>query len=170
MITQIKVCNRFAMNNLALIGYPNPQFRKPWHLISIHGDSNRLMTDSVVEKFKSFGMKEWISQEFWDITDDPTMIENLKISFPNYKLFTHRQAQEIVDFIAKRQKEDGNDVLVCHCDAGISRSGAVATFACDYCKLNYTEFIQMNPFLRPNDMVLRMLRDAGGLNRLIDQD
>jgi len=72
------------------------------------------------------------------LTDDPTMIEKLKISFPNYKLFTHRQAQEIVDFLAKRQKEDGNDILVCHCDAGISRSGAVATFACDYCKLNYT--------------------------------
>lgn len=168
VITQVKVCSRNTMDRLAFSDFGYPKFGNVWHLISIHGDSERLMSPEVVAIFKSLGMKEWLSQEFWDITDDPVLIEQLRKSYPKYILFSRKQAKEIVDFINERQKEPEDSVLVCHCDAGISRSGAVATFACEACGLDYMKFKQMNPFIHPNHMVLRMLRKAAGMNRQTD--
>lgn len=168
MITQVKVCNRAGIERLAFTNFGFPKFGNSWHLISIHGDSERLMNPPVVNALKVLGMKEWMSQEFWDITDDSSLIEQLKKSYPNYILFNQDQAMEIVNFINDRQKESGDDMLVCHCDAGISRSGAVGMFACEACGLNYAEFRSMHPFIHPNLMVLKMLRQASGMDRKTD--
>lgn len=48
--------------------------------------------------------------------------------------------------------------MIVHCHAGVSRSGAVATFSCDYCGLDYNEFIKGNRFIMANPHVLDVLR------------
>lgn len=165
VIGRIQVYNRWSVETLAKNGKDSgfPFFDKTWHLISIHGDSKRFLTPDVVEVLKGHGMGQCLSQDFWDITDDPKFILQLKKSHPHYVLFGKRQAMEIVAFLAERKVEEGDDVLVCHCDAGISRSGAVATFACEFYGLSYSAFLLDNPRLHPNPMVLRMLREAAGL-------
>ena len=54
------------------------------------------------------------------------------------------KAKQIINFIDKAQEDENDSVLVVHCQAGISRSGAVGTFACDYCGLDYNRFIKEN--------------------------
>ena len=165
MIGKIQVYNRWSVETLAKEGRQSgfPFFGRTWHLVSIHGDSKQFLTPEVIEVMKGYGMGKCLSLDFWDITDEPRLIEALKQSHPQYVLFRKRQAMEIVAFMAERKVESGDDVLVCHCDAGISRSGATATFACEFFGLDYGEFLQDNPYLKPNPMVLRMLREAAGL-------
>jgi len=165
MIGRIQVYNRWSMETLAKEGRESgfPFLGRTWHLVSIHGDSKRFLTPDVVDVLKGLGMGECLSLDFWDITDDPKLIAALKQSHPQYRLFRKRQAMEVVAFLAARKAEAGDDVLVCHCDAGISRSGAVATFACETFGLDYGKFLKDNPYLRPNPTVLRMLRAAAGL-------
>ena len=50
-----------------------------------------------------------------------------------------------------------------HCNAGISRSGAIGTFANDYCGMNYSEFLKNNPYIMANSYVLRLLRRESGM-------
>jgi predicted protein tyrosine phosphatase len=165
MIGRIQVYNRWSMETLVADGRECkfPFFGRTWHLVSIHGDSKRFLTPEATAVLKGHGMGESLSLDFWDITDDPKLIAALKVSHPQYRLFSKRQAMEIVAFMAARKIEKGNDALVCHCDAGISRSGAVATFACESFGLDYGGFLKDNPHLSPNPMVLRMLRKAAGL-------
>lgn len=44
-------------------------------------------------------------------------------------LFTSRQADEVIDFLARNRSVD---TLLIHCYAGVSRSGAVADFVLEY--------------------------------------
>ena len=165
MIEKIQVYNRQSMDALARYGKESgfPFFDRTWHLVSIHGDSKQFLTPAVTKVLKRYGMGECLSMDFWDITDNPDTIVWLKQSYPQYRLFTRDQAVEVVAFLEARKVESDGDVFVCHCDAGISRSGAVATFACELFGLDYFEFLTDNPRLKPNPMVLRMLRETVGL-------
>lgn len=73
------------------------------------------------------------------------------------KVIENDQAQYIFDFI--NNNIDKKKFIV-HCSAGISRSGAVATFIYEYLKfLNYdVKFIDRN-VVRPNQEVLRKLHN-----------
>jgi len=44
--------------------------------------------------------------------------------------------------------------LLVHCDAGISRSGAVATFASNYLNIDFQD-----EYIKPNPYVLRILNN-----------
>jgi predicted protein tyrosine phosphatase len=83
----------------------------------------------------------------------------------NYLLFNKGQGREVIQFLNDRKKEPGKDILVTHCDAGVSRSGAVSEFACEFYGLDRTEFVKDNPYLMPNPMVLRILRETAGMDR-----
>lgn len=71
------------------------------------------------------------------------------------KAFTNEQAEELYDFI-KNQK--GKSSCIVHCSAGISRSGAIGTFLCDYFNVNWFEFKKDNPHIHPNNHVLELLK------------
>ncbi len=74
--------------------------------------------------------------------------------------FTIDQAKEVVDFIVKAHSNpDSKDMLLVNCMAGVSRSGAIATFAQQICRIDYDEFCRQNPQIVPNPHVGRMLNE-----------
>lgn len=72
------------------------------------------------------------------------------------KSFTKDQAQTVIDFLDK-QKECGIDNGIIHCQAGISRSGAVASFTANYFNMNKFVFKSLNPKIISNPHVLSTL-------------
>lgn len=72
------------------------------------------------------------------------------------RAFTKDQAQSVIDFLDK-QKECGRDNGIIHCQAGISRSGAVASFTANYFNMNKFVFKSLNPKIIPNPHVLSTL-------------
>ena len=158
MIKKIKIYNRFCMDNFARTGGLNfPYTDKLWHLISIYGDGDgELLTDDTKEIFSDLGCKHFLSLNFWDITN--------QVDYPSGILFHKGQAKKVIAMIKTIQEEKEDSILVAHCQAGISRSGAIGTFACDYCGLDYGEFLKENPYIMSNPQVLRLLRNEAGMN------
>jgi predicted protein tyrosine phosphatase len=165
MITKVKVFNRFAMDFAAKMGKDSgfPFVGKPWHLISIHGDSNKFLTDQNVAALKSIGMLGSMSLEFWDVTDDKNSLDAMTRHGYSYILFDNEMAKQVVGFLDRRKMETGDHTLVLHCDAGISRSGAVAEFAAEFYGIHVEVFEKENPYLKPNPLVRRLLRQVAGL-------
>jgi hypothetical protein len=83
--------------------------------------------------------------------------------YPNIPLFTKQQADTVVKFCNDRKAEPTDDVLVAQCDAGISRSGAVAEFAAEFFGIPFDVFFRQNPQIIPNSFVRRLLRESAGL-------
>lgn len=95
--------------------------------------------------------------EFDDITE-----RELQQYPKGYKLFSEADAERIKDFADSRL--DPEKKLIVHCDAGISRSGAVGFCLNDYLN-NYIEshyrhlasFLRDNPHIVPNPYISRVL-------------
>lgn len=145
-----------------------------WYFISIYGDDGCLVNSKTSEIISGFGCVKSISLHFWDITDKSYKEVNKK--YPNSEkakslvLFNDEHANNIIQLIDLAQEDTIDSVLVVHCAAGISRSGAVATFACDYCRLDYAEFLKNNPCLYPNQFVLRTLHRIAGMTPIGEHD
>jgi len=105
-----------------------------WYLISIYGDDLPYVDDKLTV-LKDMGCVKACSLLFWDIT--AKMIDSLKEKFPHAVLFDEGHAKKIIAFLDNANKDPKDSDLVVHCSAGISRSGAVGTFACDYFGLDY---------------------------------
>lgn len=75
------------------------------------------------------------------------------------KVMTDEQADELLNFI-DAQIAGNKKTCVVHCEAGISRSGAVGTFICDYTESDWNEFIHTNPQIHPNIVILNKLKKA----------
>jgi predicted protein tyrosine phosphatase len=71
---------------------------------------------------------------------------------------SHEQAHELFSFLAKVHADPAEIELHVHCEAGVSRSGAVVTFVQEWLRLDYDEFRRMNPQIVPNLHVLKQLR------------
>jgi predicted protein tyrosine phosphatase len=171
MINEVKIFNRFNMDMFAKTGGLNfPYHNRPWYLISIYSDDDLLLTDKNKEVFKEMGCRLALPLSFWDISDKQAVDisegtdEQAKRLQKTMTLFSTEQAKLVIGFLTTCDQDDETDcVLVVHCDAGISRSGAVGTFAVDFLRLNYQEFTKGNPYLRPNYFVLRVLRNMAGM-------
>lgn len=72
-------------------------------------------------------------------------------------LFDEDHAEAIIDFLGECSPLDN---LLVHCFAGISRSGAVGTFAREMFNVDYDRFRSMNPRIVPNTHILRTLSDT----------
>lgn len=173
MIKSIKIYNRFKLNNLAkfvkdgispsVIGFNH----KNWYLISIYTigeDEGEYLTEDTINAISSVGCRGYLSLGFWDITDKESLA--LQKQFPHAVLFDKSHAKKVIDFLdeirGKNPSED--EELLVHCSAGISRSGAVGTFACDYLGLDYVAFLRDNPYIRANHFVLSLLKNEAGMN------
>ena len=133
-----------------------------WHLISIYGEEDKVfLTSSNIKKLKDIGLGRYASLNFWDITDKD--LSGIQERFPNAKLFNEPHAQVVIELLDKIQKEEKDSYLIVHCAAGISRSGAIGTFACDYCHLDYHEFTKSNPSIMANQYVLATIRKISGM-------
>jgi predicted protein tyrosine phosphatase len=68
--------------------------------------------------------------------------------------FTVEHAEQILEFL--KEHKDKSLYLV-HCDAGISRSGAVGEFIVNFEGLSYYRFKKDNPKVLPNPFILKTL-------------
>ena len=84
-------------------------------------------------------------------------VNGIKVEIGAYNPFNESQACEIIDFVKANANCEDKTMLI-HCAAGISRSGAVATFIMEKYQLDQELFKRLNPQVQPNSMVLRMLR------------
>lgn len=85
---------------------------------------------------------------FHDVDDEEEM---------HFKLFNREMAHEVVAFLKKANADEGRNLLVVNCHAGVSRSGAISLFARGVFGLDYSEWRRDNPQVEPNLLVTRLL-------------
>ena len=96
---------------------------------------------------------------FWDVnTPHPVTREYNGETFV-YAPITREQAQEITEFLDHwHAPQDGPEILVVHCRAGVSRSAAVARFAAERYGIELAQNAEL-----ANAEVLCKLRQAVGM-------
>lgn len=75
----------------------------------------------------------------------------------SYTAINDIQAEAIVKFILEYSQFSKVLNMHIHCNAGVSRSGAVGLFAADICGISYENFMLLNYMVRPNAFVSCML-------------
>lgn len=87
--------------------------------------------------------------------DDITHNDMGKSYIDNEILFTEEHARQIINFCEKNKDKE---IIYTHCEAGISRSGAVGEFVNEYYSTDhYTTFKNNNPQICPNPWVRKTL-------------
>jgi len=127
-----------------------------WSLISITTTKDETIVDK--DKLKKKGCKDYLECVFSDVTLEEY---NRLSKHEDITLFSKECALRIIEFIDRNK--DRVDTLVAHCDAGISRSGAVGLFANRFLGLDEKNFRKDNNVL-PNVFVLNTLMETSGLN------
>lgn len=141
------------------------------HFISIHSDSP-VIDENVEQMLNKIGVKSHISLDFDDLTpkDVAEGGENLVDSSyqwgrpcGKFVLFNTEHAKKIVDTfeVINKSKDLSNTVLIVHCYAGISRSGAVSCIASRYFNehVDIHEFNRDNPQIQPNYHIISLLTE-----------
>lgn len=79
--------------------------------------------------------------------------------YPGAKPFTEEQAAKVLDYIENAIAR-GDDKVIVHCSAGISRSGAIASFIVDnFTNMRYDEWkASYASWIQPNQYVYGLLR------------
>lgn len=129
-------------------------------IFSYEGD--HLITEKFEKRLKQAGCVDILSLLFGDITNneaEASLDKDLRT-----RLFTSKQARAIINFL-DFLKTKPVKILLIHCDAGISRSGAVGIFACRYFGLNESLFRIENPNIQPNPYVYGTLYRESGLRK-----
>jgi protein-tyrosine phosphatase len=134
--------------------------KHPWALISIWS-AEELITPFNRETLSKIGCTEVLSVRFSDLTLDE--YNKLTVQKAGAFLFGEEQAKNIVRFIDKVNIMEIPEVFV-HCAAGISRSGAVGTWACRYLNLDEKKFLENNKHILPNIYILGVLNSVSGIN------
>ena len=130
----------FAVISITSIGIESPGIKKK--LLSEH---KRILS--------SLGMNQILQLEFNDTSPDEKRIAE-------DELFTIGQAKQIIEFA---KKSSANNLII-HCDAGVSRSGAVGLWATRFLNQDENEFKEKHPQIAPNPFVLGILMEESGLN------
>lgn len=157
MIKNIKVLSRFEIINV-LSEIDKCPFSE-WHLISIYGWPFSPVLDEKRRKAaKKLGCLSTLALKFNDYTIDT--YEKHKIKYPSsikkIVLFDDDMAIKTINYLNKINALDGEHGLVVHCHAGVSRSGAIATFAADKYEINFWD-----EDVVPNTLVLQILQRNG---------
>ena len=144
MIKVISIVNRFRMQLVINDMFQPPNW--PWALISIYSSpEEELVTRENFRKIEKMGCQSCLSQMFQDGSIDDEWLD-----YP----FLSEHAQEVIDFLDRMQSMDERMLLILHCDAGISRSGAVGRFSADYLDLAFED-----KYILPNPYVSRILNE-----------
>jgi hypothetical protein len=123
---------------------------------------DQLITGEFEKCLKAAGCIDTLSLLFGDITNSEAVASNDKEI--SERLFSVGQARLIIKFL-DALKTRPIRVLLVHCDAGVSRSGAVGIFACRYLGLNEREFRAENDNIAPNTHVYNTLYVESGLKK-----
>ena len=138
----------------------------PWALISIYtSHKERLISPQMEEELKGMRCEKILNMCFGDY--DKKIWEKIKGTEEDQYFFNQRQAQEILEFVKsfdeKHQFMSYPTTLVVHCDAGVSRSGAVGLWACRYLGYDEKEFRKSNKNIHPNSHVYDTLYELSGM-------
>jgi predicted protein tyrosine phosphatase len=142
-----------------LVNFAKRSMWNQWRLISIYGqDNGELIKNGVKEILSGLGCEKFLSVHFADITSDlyPRIVKR----YPDIVLFNKEHARLIIEFIEEAHNDKDPLTMVVHCHAGISRSGAVGTFACHLAGLNIKGFSYYNSNILPNPYVLEVLNEV----------
>ena len=86
-----------------------------------------------------------------------TVEKYIEMGIASCNMFNEYKAKKLYEFIKKNKDKS---MVVLHCGAGISRSGACGTFIFDlYGTITYEEFKRKNPRIQPNSHILKLLRE-----------
>lgn len=113
----------------------------PFYFKEDHPNVIRLLFDDVLEDLPPIKMSGY---------GDDTR-ENIPVV-----VITKEQGEQIVKFVRTNEKATN---FIIHCAAGISRSGAVAKFINEVFGGTDREFNLLNPYTKPNYVVLNLLRN-----------
>lgn len=107
-------------------------------------DNNEQKFDTTIDNF--------LQVKMWDIEKDLFENDELKYEKPS-----ENELQRIVEFVNKHKDKS---VYMVHCSAGISRSGAVATFIKEkfLSEVDKEKFMKENKFIQPNLYILNRLK------------
>lgn len=141
-----------------IVFYKNNPVKKPWALISIWAEKEVISLNEK-EILSKIDCNETLSIQFSDLTKE----QYDKIIPKPGKLFGEEQAKKIINFIDRTNALDIDELFI-HCAAGISRSGAVGTWACRYLNLDEQNFKYKNYWILPNIYVLCTLNKVSGIN------
>ena len=111
-------------------------------------DNNEQKFDQSIENFLQVRM--------WDIEKDIIDTNGYIFEKPS-----DIELKKIVDFVNKHKDKS---VFMVHCSAGISRSGAVATFIRDKFidEIDNAKFYSENKYIQPNLYILKRLKKLDG--------
>jgi predicted protein tyrosine phosphatase len=170
MLERIRILARHEAENLLEEGIDSPrrrpegEARETWAMISIVGWTKTgpaaLFKTLDRERLAEKGCLTSLQCCFGDILPPAGSEAG---SIPAQYLFSRSEAVRIIAFL--EEVKEAAQVLILHCDGGVSRSGAVGLFACRWLGLDETEFFSGNPGISPNPWVLQVLFETAGLGR-----
>lgn len=163
MVNMISVMPRLAIE--ALLEHPEGssfKFNNSWALISIYSKPSRQVVREPrhFDRLKEIQCLDILGLDFADLTLES---EKCCEKEDTGNIFSEEQASSIVKFLDKIKLIEEIKLLVVHCAAGISRSGAVGLFACRYYQLDEKLFMKCNPHIAPNPYVLDVLKRVSGM-------
>jgi len=109
--------------------------------------------DNNEQKF-DLSIDNFLQVKMWDIEMD---VKDIKTG-ETYEKPSDTELKKIVEFVNKHKDKS---VFMVHCSAGISRSGAVATFIRDkfISEIDKEKFNSENKYIQPNLYVLKRLNE-----------
>lgn len=163
MISKVLVYNRFQVTNgIQLFN------EQDFGLISIISYPTDVLLTFEFRSLKGIQRAPHLTLCF----NDMTLVEFNAIKSAEVKkylyLFSTNHANSIIDFI--NQYNEKLKTLIVHCDAGVSRSGAVGLWANRYLELSESDFWINNPKVEPNSYVLNVLYELSGLRKRIEEN
>jgi len=124
---------------------------------NLYGHSTLVISISDPDKdnptYQNENLVDAIYVKFWDVEKD----------YPNQNIYrvTREEVADIKPFIDK-YKDKNVDYLIVHCEAGISRSAAVASAIAEYLGLNQTFFDEEH---HPNYHVYKLMCEEFGIGK-----
>jgi predicted protein tyrosine phosphatase len=137
-----------------------------WALISIYSSpKEKLVGPEEEETLKEIGCEKVLSLCFGDY--DYSCLEVIKERNEEELLFNTTHAEKVIDFVKsfdeKHQFMSYSTLLVVHCDAGVSRSGALGLWSCRYLGYDEKEFRKTNNNIHPNSLIYDTLCKVSGM-------
>jgi len=148
-----------------IIRHREPQ-AAPWALISVYSSPKEQLIGSEEEKvLKGIGCEKVLNLCVGDY--DHSHMEVIKKIGKEEFVFSEEHAKNVIDFVKsfdeEHQLQSYLTMLVVHCDAGVSRSGAIGLWACRYLGCDEKEFRRDNPFIHPNTLIYETLYIESGM-------
>lgn len=107
----------------------------------------------------------WLNIFFEDVRPEHiSILPELERQFErSIKVFDESMADRIIEFLIRCHARPTEEKLIVNCSAGISRSGAIVSFAAEIFDIDKQQFRQENASIAPNGMVLYLLRERWNL-------